>query len=182
MDMSDTGWRICQAELEKAAERTLRTNAVRRRLDVADVVQDGLIQIWLRETEERELNMAFVRCIARGHALKSIRTHTSAKRDVRRECQVEEFLRDRIGTPVAECLRRELASVLGAAVEQLEPIARYIIRRHVLEGHSLHSVADSLGRTTKVCRTLLRNSLRHLRSIVIASLGRLTGEHDQVCH
>lgn len=183
MDLTDTGWVRCQLELEATTRRTLHSWGPQTRYDVADIVQDGLIQIWQTDSlEDDNISPGLLRCIARGHTHKTIRQHRSAKRDARRDRQLADTEAGRFAAPDAECLTREIVVVVNQAIEQLEPVSRYIVRRHSIDGWALASVAESLGRSQQACRRLLRKSMQHLRAIIIEAIGRLTGELRQDGH
>lgn len=170
-------------ELERAARRTIGPGAeFGSRVDIEDIVQDGLLQIWRHRTEAAaiESRMAWIRRIGQGHTLKSIRFHTQKKRDIRRDQFVNGELRSDERGSETDCQARELLSVLQSAIDELDPLPRYIVRKHGIDGISIREVARDIGRNPSACRRMFHRALSELRKAMIAAIGRLTGETDQV--
>lgn len=177
MNLSDTDWFSCQSQLESSARKALASGQFQGRFDVADVVQEGLLQIW--NADDISITSAWLYHVGRGHALGEVRRHTTAKRDVRRDAPLSKPVSLGADPPDVECAKQEIACIVRDAIDSLHPMTRYVVKKHAMEGYPLKSVAESLGRTPKVCRTMLNKALQHLRAVIIEAIGHLTGEHDR---
>jgi RNA polymerase sigma-70 factor, ECF subfamily len=169
--------------------------AVSRRLDASDVVQDVLIKASQRLGDYLHNPVLpfhlWLRQIARDHVIDAHRRHrVSARRSVDREQALhakgagESFndqssfdlaaqLRDSGLTPGAEALRRELQSRFHSVLLQMEEGDREIILLRHFEQLSNGEVAQALGLSEAAA------SMRHLRAL--RRLRALLGETPSLC-
>jgi RNA polymerase sigma-70 factor (ECF subfamily) len=162
--------------------------AVGRRVDASDVVQDVLLEASRRLPDYRR-NPAlpfhlWLRQIARDHLVDAHRRHRgSAKRTVDREValytkqsgglfddrssfDLAAQLRDPALTPAAEALRRELRCRFEAALERLDEDDREIILLRHFEQLSNGEAALALGLSEAAAGMRHLRALRRLRGIL----------------
>jgi RNA polymerase sigma-70 factor (ECF subfamily) len=162
--------------------------AVSRRLDASDVVQDVLLKANQRLAEYlRNPTMPFhlwLRQIAHDHVLDAHRRHRqAAKRTLDRErplaiaaaggdyedrssLDLAAQLRDPAPTPAAEAVRRELQGRFQAALGQLDDDDREIILLRHFERLSNSEAAQSLGLSEAAAGMRHLRALRRLRAIL----------------
>jgi RNA polymerase sigma-70 factor (ECF subfamily) len=143
------------------------------KMDESDVVQDALARAMGRlaqcQGESPEQCRAWLVTIVRNHALNLLRYWGQQERDVQREqaiaCESPDgaVLAAGSSTPSERAMRREQAARLAAAVEQLPPDYREVIRLREFEGLSHAEAAQRMGRSQQVVRQLWVRALKRLR-------------------
>jgi RNA polymerase sigma-70 factor (ECF subfamily) len=144
------------------------------KMDESDVVQDALARAMGRlaqcQGESPAQCRAWLVTIVRNHALNLLRYWGQQERDVQREQAIPCDSRDGAAlaaggsTPSERAMRREQAARLAAAVEQLPPDYREVIRLREFEGLSHAEVAQRMGRSHDVVRQLWVRALKRLRA------------------
>jgi RNA polymerase sigma-70 factor (ECF subfamily) len=167
--------------------------AVARRVDASDVVQDVLIKASQRLADYlRNPSLPFhlwLRQIARDHVIDAHRRHrATARRSVDREqgllthgrsfddrssLDLAAQLRDSELTPAAEALRRELQTRFHATLLRLDDDDREIILLRHFEQLSNSEAAQSLGLSEPAA------GMRHIRAL--RRLRALLGETPSLC-
>jgi RNA polymerase sigma-70 factor (ECF subfamily) len=162
--------------------------AIARRVDASDVVQDVLIKASERLGEYlRNPELPFhlwLRQIARDHLIDAHRRHRQAARrtvdreqglyskpggvnsDDRSSLDLASQLRDSALTPAAEALRRELRCRFQAAIECLDDGDREIVLLRHFEQLSNSEAAEALGVSAAAAGMRHLRALRRLRDVL----------------
>ena len=157
--------RIAQGDCQ-AFERfyTQHVDQVRRMLrvsfglgdDLADVLQEVFLQVWLRASSydpERSAPTGWLMVLARSRALDLLRKRP-------RQAAADRDLRDQTDTPVhpAEALW------LARELEQLPAALRFTAQLSFYEGFSHSQIARKLGRPLGTIKTNLRACVQQIRA------------------
>jgi RNA polymerase sigma-70 factor, ECF subfamily len=186
-DAVDELWQRYRPALRRMISLRL-DQAVMRRVDASDVVQDVLIKASERLGEYfRNPALPFhlwLRQIARDHLIDAHRRHRqAARRSVDREQRLHTRpagagyddhssldlaaeLRDRALTPAAEALRRELRCRFQAAIDRLDDGDREIVFLRHFEQLSNSEAAQALGLTEAAAGMRHLRALRRLRDVL----------------
>ncbi len=153
---------------------------IRRREDASDVVQRTMMEAAeaipnFRGQTEPEFS-AWIHQILRRNVANVVRDHRAAKRDVRQERYPDDAESSAVITwfqPAAHqttaslrVIRAEAALNLAAALQSLPEDQRSAVRMRHLEGCSLASIAETLGKTPAAVAGLLRRGVQALRTVV----------------
>ena len=154
----------------------------RNQLDPADVVQATLLRAAQSladspVSDEHSL-LAWLRQVLKNVLVDEYRRLHRDRRDIRREQQLLESGVDASAAGLQACLaadqtspslaavRNERLLLLADALVQLPTEQREVVVQRYLEGRSVASIADSLGRTVPAVAALLRRGLEQLRSLL----------------
>ncbi|MFY8058173.1 MAG: sigma-70 family RNA polymerase sigma factor [Planctomycetaceae bacterium] len=154
----------------------------RNQLDPADVVQATLLRaaqslVDSPVSDEQSL-LAWLRQVLKNVLVDEYRRLHRDRRDIRREQQLLESGVDASAAGLQACLaadqtspslaavRNERLLLLADALVQLPTEQREVVVQRYLEGRSVASIADSLGRTVPAVAALLRRGLEQLRSLL----------------
>ena len=158
--------------------------AIARRVDASDVVQDVLLEASQRLSDYiRSPSMPFhlwLRQLAKDRIIDMHRRHRGAqRRSVDREQNLSSFasddqsaadlatlLRDAELTPAASALRKEMEERFVLALEQLEEGDREIIIMRHFEHLGNSEVAEALGLTAPAAGMRYLRSIRRLRELL----------------
>jgi RNA polymerase sigma-70 factor (ECF subfamily) len=142
--------------------------------DESDVVQDAVVRGIRRlaqcNGQSPEQTLAWLVAIVRNRALNKLRYWNEQERAVEREQPIAGGSSNGVAlaagssTPSERAIRREEAARLAAAVEQLPPNYREVIRLREFEGLSHAEVAQGMGRWYDVVRQLWVRALKQLRA------------------
>jgi RNA polymerase sigma-70 factor (ECF subfamily) len=159
-----------------------------KREDASDIVQHTLIDALRGMREFRgETELEFEAWTARlleRNILQTIRRHTAAKRDVRRE-QLDWNPLDSAqlvwhsiaagpASPESLVFRGEAALDLALALEQLPEEQRLAVELRYLGQQPLASIAEYMGKTTGAVAGLIRRGVENLRGYFPPQLGELS--------
>ncbi len=158
--------------------------AVARRVDASDVVQDVLLEASQRLTDYiRSPSMPFhlwLRQLAKDRIIDMHRRHRAAKRrSVDREQNISSFvsddqsaadltalLRDAELTPAASALRKEMEERFVLALDQLEESDREIVIMRHFEHLGNGEVAEALGLSAPAAGMRYLRAIRRLRELL----------------
>lgn len=158
--------------------------AVARRVDASDVVQDVLLEASQRLSDYiRSPSMPFhlwLRQLAKDRIIDMHRRHRAAqRRSVDREQNVSSFasdeqsaadltalLRDAELTPAASALRREMEERFVLALDQLEESEREIVIMRHFEHLGNGEVAEALGLSAPAAGMRYLRAIRRLRELL----------------
>jgi RNA polymerase sigma-70 factor, ECF subfamily len=158
--------------------RTHMRPAYQAKLSVSDIVQQTMTQaVAAIETFRGETEAEFrgwLRQILSRHLTHLDRDFHRDKRDIRRECSIEQklatsslrlegLLAGNIGTPSQHAVACEHVVALAIAIESLPEAQRDAIRLHYLEGLKLSEVASQLDKSTGAIAGLLHRGMKALR-------------------
>jgi RNA polymerase sigma-70 factor (ECF subfamily) len=142
--------------------------------DESDVVQDAVVRgisRWAQcQGQSPEQRRAWLVAIVRNHALNKLRYWNQLERAIEREQPIAGGSSNGVAlaagssTPSKQAIRREEAARLAAAVEQLPPDYREVIRLREFEGLAHAEVARRMGRSNGVVRQLWVRALKRLRA------------------
>ena len=151
-------------------------------LDPADVVQTTLLRaaesLATSPVSDEESLLAWLRQVLKSVLVDEYRRLHRDRRDIRREQQLLESGVDASAAGLQACLaadqtspslaavRNERLLLLADALVQLPAEQREVVVQRYLEGRSVASIADSLGRTVPAVAGLLRRGLEQLRSLL----------------
>jgi RNA polymerase sigma-70 factor (ECF subfamily) len=156
---------------------------LRARLSPSDLVQETMLGAYrdfaqFRGCSEREL-LAWLRQILINRLHVFVQRHVlSAKRDVRRDCSLDEvgvdvarssvnlqaaWLADDGPSPSADVIRRENAVVLADQLANMTPLYRNVIVLRNLQGLTFDQVARRLNRSSGATRMLWLRAIKQLR-------------------
>lgn len=154
----------------------------RNQLDPADVVQTTLLRaaesLATSLVSDEESLLAWLRQVLKSVLVDEYRRLHRDRRDIRREQQLLESGVDASAAGLQACLaadqtspslaavRNERLLLLADALVQLPTEQREVVVQRYLEGRSVASIADSLGRTVPAVAGLLRRGLEQLRSLL----------------
>ena len=154
----------------------------RNQLDPADVVQTTLLRaaesLATSPVSDEESLLAWLRQVLKSVLVDEYRRLHRDRRDIRREQQLLESGVDASAAGLQACLaadqtspslaavRNERLLLLADALMQLPAEQREVVVQRYLEGRSVASIADSLGRTVPAVAGLLRRGLEQLRSLL----------------
>jgi len=154
----------------------------RNQLDPADVVQTTLLRaaqsLANSPVSDEESLLAWLRQVLKSVLVDEYRRLHRDRRDIRREQQLLESGVDASAAGLQACLaadqtspslaavRNERLLLLADALVQLPAEQREVVVQRYLEGRSVASIADSLGRTVPAVAGLLRRGLEQLRSLL----------------
>ncbi|HAV34313.1 MAG: sigma-70 family RNA polymerase sigma factor [Planctomyces sp.] len=154
----------------------------RNQLDPADVVQTTLLRaaesLATSPVSDEESLLAWLRQVLKSVLVDEYRRLHRDRRDIRREQQLLESGVDASAAGLQACLaadqtspslaavRNERLLLLADALVQLPTEQREVVVQRYLEGRSVASIADSLGRTVPAVAGLLRRGLEQLRSLL----------------
>ncbi|MFN5054297.1 MAG: sigma-70 family RNA polymerase sigma factor [Planctomyces sp.] len=154
----------------------------RNQLDPADVVQTTLLRaaesLATSPVSDEESLLAWLRQVLKSVLVDEYRRLHRDRRDIRREQQLLESGVDASAAGLQACLaadqtspslaavRNERLLLLADALVQLPAEQREVVVQRYLEGRSVASIADSLGRTVPAVAGLLRRGLEQLRSLL----------------
>ena len=128
-------------------------------------------------SDEQSL-LAWLRQVLKNVLVDEYRRLHRDRRDIRREQQLLESGVDASAAGLQACLaadqtspslaavRNERLLLLADALVQLPTEQREVVVQRYLEGRSVASIADSLGRTVPAVAALLRRGLEQLRSLL----------------
>ncbi len=150
--------------------------AIAAKLDLSGVVQQTLWEAGRSPVPagDDEARLAWLRSLLANNLRDEIRKLTAARRDVRRERQIEAalgasssricgWLASRDSSPSTKAIRAEELNRLAKAVAALPDDQRLAIELHHLKNESLAEVARQLGRTKEATASLLYRALKKLR-------------------
>jgi RNA polymerase sigma-70 factor (ECF subfamily) len=154
----------------------------RNQLDPADVVQATLLRaaqsLADNPVSDEQSLLAWLRQVLKNVLVDEYRRLHRDRRDIRREQQLLESGVDASAAGLQACLaadqtspslaavRNERLLLLADALVQLPTEQREVVVQRYLEGRSVASIADSLGRTVPAVAALLRRGLEQLRSLL----------------
>ncbi|MFN5733392.1 MAG: sigma-70 family RNA polymerase sigma factor [Planctomyces sp.] len=154
----------------------------RNQLDPADVVQATLLRaaqsLADSPVSDEQSLLAWLRQVLKNVLVDEYRRLHRDRRDIRREQQLLESGVDASAAGLQACLaadqtspslaavRNERLLLLADALVQLPTEQREVVVQRYLEGRSVASIADSLGRTVPAVAALLRRGLEQLRSLL----------------
>lgn len=154
----------------------------RNQLDPADVVQATLLRaaqsLADSPVSDEQSLLAWLRQVLKNVLVDECRRLHRDRRDIRREQQLLESGVDASAAGLQACLaadqtspslaavRNERLLLLADALVQLPTEQREVVVQRYLEGRSVASIADSLGRTVPAVAALLRRGLEQLRSLL----------------
>ena len=154
----------------------------RNQLDPADVVQTTLLRaaesLATSPVSDEESLLAWLRQVLKSVLVDEYRRLHRDRRDIRREQQLLESGVDASAAGLQACLaadqtspslaavRNERLLLLADALVQLPAEQCEVVVQRYLEGRSVASIADSLGRTVPAVAGLLRRGLEQLRSLL----------------
>lgn len=154
----------------------------RNQLDPADVVQTTLLRaaqsLANSPVSDEESLLAWLRQVLKSVLVDEYRRLHRDRRDIRREQQLLESGVDASAAGLQACLaadqtspslaavRNERLLLLADALMQLPAEQCEVVVQRYLEGRSVASIADSLGRTVPAVAGLLRRGLEQLRSLL----------------
>lgn len=127
---------------------------------------------------DEESLLAWLRQVLKSVLVDEYRRLHRDRRDIRREQQLLESGVDASAAGLQACLaadqtspslaavRNERLLLLADALVQLPTEQREVVVQRYLEGRSVASIADSLGRTVPAVAGLLRRGLEQLRSLL----------------
>lgn len=152
--------------------------AYQAKLSVSDIVQQTMTQAvaaidTFRGATEAEFR-GWLRQILSRHLTHLDRDLHRDKRDIRRECSMEQklassslrlegMLAANIGTPSQQAVACESVIALAQAIESLPEAQRDAVRLHYLEGLKLSEVAARLEKSTGAIAGLLHRGMKALR-------------------
>ncbi len=158
--------------------RTQMRQAYQAKLSVSDIVQQTMTQaVTAIDTFRGETEAEFrgwLRQILSRHLTHLDRDLHRDKRDIRRECSIEQklatsslrlegLLAGNVGTPSQHAVAHEHVVALAIAIESLPEAQRDAIRLHYLEGLKLSEVAARLDKSTGAIAGLLHRGMKALR-------------------
>jgi RNA polymerase sigma-70 factor (ECF subfamily) len=154
----------------------------RNQLDPADVVQTTLLRaaqsLANSPVSDEASLLAWLRQVLKSVLVDEYRRLHRDRRDIRREQQLLESGVDASAAGLQACLaadqtspslaavRNERLLLLADALVQLPAEQCEVVVQRYLEGRSVASIADSLGRTVPAVAGLLRRGLEQLRSLL----------------
>jgi RNA polymerase sigma-70 factor (ECF subfamily) len=154
----------------------------RNQLDPADVVQTTLLRaaqsLANSPVSDEASLLAWLRQVLKSVLVDEYRRLHRDRRDLRREQQLLESGVDASAAGLQACLaadqtspslaavRNERLLLLADALVQLPAEQCEVVVQRYLEGRSVASIADSLGRTVPAVAGLLRRGLEQLRSLL----------------
>lgn len=139
---------------------------VHSRSDAEDVVQQALVNLWQRRMtlEIRTSTRAYVYRAVRNGALNRVRESRNI-----RALHAEPLrapLADPPTDPSASTIAKESADRLHAAMADLSPRCRQVLRLRWLDGMSHAEIADALGITHKAVESNITRGLRAMRALL----------------
>ena len=174
----------CVARYEPYLRMLARTQmrpAYQAKLSVSDIVQQTMTQAvaaidTFRGDTEAEFR-GWLRQILSRHLTHLDRDLHRDKRDIRRECSIEQklatsslrlegLLAGNVGTPSQHAVACEHVVALAIAIESLPDAQRDAIRLHYLEGLKLSEVAARLDKSTGAIAGLLHRGMKALRELM----------------
>lgn len=187
MSSADAGDSFAGADADTVAQyepylrmlaRTHMRRAYQAKLSVSDIVQQSMTQAvasidTFRGTTEAEFR-GWLRQILSRHLSHLDRDLHRDKRDIRRECSIEQkltqsslrlegMLAGSDGTPSQHAMAVEQVISLALAIESLPDLQRDAVRLHYLEGLKLSEVAQQLDKSTGAVAGLLHRGMKALR-------------------
>ncbi len=174
----------CVARYEPYLRMLARTQmrpAYQAKLSVSDIVQQAMTQaVAAIDTFRGETEAEFrgwLRQILSRHLTHLDRDLHRDKRDIRRECSIEQklatsslrlegLLAGNVGTPSQHAVACEHVVALAVAIESLPEAQRDAIRLHYLEGLKLSEVASRLDKSTGAIAGLLHRGMKALRELL----------------
>lgn len=162
--------------LRRAADHQLR-GKILARVDASDVVQQTFLEAsrTFRDFQggaEPEL-AAWLRQILQNKLAAAVRDNVQLrKRDVRRECPIDESPSDApgpmqldagISTPSVRAIRAEETTALLRAIAELPEDQREAVRLRHLENRPLAEIAEILGRSRDATAGLIKRGVQALR-------------------
>ena len=174
----------CVARYEPYLRMLARTQmrpAYQAKLSVSDIVQQAMTQaVAAIDTFRGETEAEFrgwLRQILSRHLTHLDRDLHRDKRDIRRECSIEQklatsslrlegLLAGNVGTPSQHAVACEHVVALAIAIESLPEAQRDAIRLHYLEGLKLSEVASRLDKSTGAIAGLLHRGMKALRELL----------------
>jgi RNA polymerase sigma-70 factor (ECF subfamily) len=159
-----------------------------KREDASDIVQLAMIDAAgalpdFRGGSEGEFEAWILQVLER-NILQSLRRHTSAKRDVRREAgdgatsDAGQFIWHSIGdngsTPTFSVIRGEAALRLAAALEQLPADQKLAVELRYLGQYQLKQIAEYMDKSTGAVAGLIRRGVDALRQLLPPELAEVT--------
>lgn len=175
----------CVARYEPYLRMLARTQmrpAYQAKLSVSDIVQQTMTQaVAAIDTFRGETEAEFrgwLRQILSRHLTHLDRDLHRDKRDIRRECSIEQklatsslrlegLLAGNVGTPSQHAVACEHVVALAVAIESLPEAQRDAIRLHYLEGLKLSEVASRLDKSTGAIAGLLHRGMKALRELLV---------------
>jgi RNA polymerase sigma-70 factor (ECF subfamily) len=167
-----------RAYLRLLARAQLRP-LLRGRLDDSDIVQRTLLEAHRHAGQYRGATSgelaAWLRQILARQLANAVRDETRQRRDVRRECSLEEaveqssarleaWLAAEGSSPAEKVERDEQLLRLAGALPELPEGQREAVELRYLQGLSLKEIAEQLGRTPGAVAGLLHRGLEALRT------------------
>ncbi len=162
--------------------RTQMRQAYQAKLSVSDIVQQTMTQAvaaidTFHGTSEAEFR-GWLRQILSRQLTHLDRDLHRDKRDIRRECSIEQrlaqsslrleaMLSGGTGTPSQHAIACEHVLELAAAIESLPKDQRDAVRMHYLEGFKLSEVASCLDKSTGAVAGLLHRGMKTLRQTMV---------------
>lgn len=151
---------------------------LRSKVDPSDLVQETLLKAHqhrekLEGRSEGEI-AAWLRKALSRHLLNEVRWFRQPRRDLRRECRLEELIEDssvrvngwaaRNGSsPGGDIEQGELVSQMVRALDSIEPDARQALVLQYWHGWTLQAIGQHMERSTTTVVRLLRKALSALR-------------------
>jgi len=150
--------------------------AIAAKVDLSGVVQQTLWEAGRAPAPagDDESRLAWLRTLLANNLRDEIRKLTAARRDVRRERDIERalnassaricgWLASRDSSPSTKAIRAEELNRLAKAVAALPDDQRLAIELHHLQNQSLAEVSRQLGRTKEAAASLLYRAHKKLR-------------------
>ena len=156
----------CTAAREKLRRYANRfaCRSFARRVDVSDIVQQTF-QDAVQTEAGATLNESWLRKAFRRNLLDRLRRERAVKRDLRRDCALEDAAPQsaRQPTPSRVLMADERRAALTAAIEELPEQQSRAISLRYLQGHTLLDIATTLATTHAGAAGLLARGLANLR-------------------
>lgn len=149
-----------------AAEGTLRRSwpkALRQRESVSDTLQSFVLRIRPKlgrpVFEDLASICAWFRCCLKRQVRDRLRYCRAAKRDLRRDAELDHELIATGSSVSSEVGRKEISERLREALRALPPEQRRVVELHHLEGLPFAEIARLLRRSESACRMLKMRAL-----------------------
>ena len=138
-------------------------------LDTSDVVQDGMTQVCtniesFRGSTSQEFE-AWIKKISAGNIANAYRRAYAQKRDVRRSVPFEGSI------PVANCPstqaeKNETLCRIASAIDLLAPDLQNVVIQHVIQDHSISTIAREMGCSRRAAKQLCDTALQQILEYV----------------
>lgn len=154
----------------RALIRQFKEKKLATRLDTSDLVQDALLQVVqqvgaFRGTTPAEFD-AWLKSIARGHAMNASRFHHAKKRDIAAESPSVSPVSNEQERPDEILARQESYRQMLTAIDQLEQRERYVVLQHIFEKKTYVDIASELECSPSFVSYIFQQALSHIRSFL----------------